>query len=272
MSTKTLDDRMTATGTKPKKGVHTSTGVESGDNGIHHTVNFSESSDKAVLESKKLYQSAKRVLDTAELAHDDAFKYAAKVIETKKGEIDTSKLEDEEIRNKFVKRMLQFYVKKARQSFSGNEEHGGHEESDEEEVDQLTADRYMQAYINRTGTQLRRQIVAQGANYDKDTHNRLMADVQQQMRQQFNESVTGNLERKDIEAIIRYSGVSGNMVKHTPELDEAKRLLLQKYEGTISDKYLKGQSWYGPSSHTETHGETGGGHHTSDIGKKEKHH
>ena len=111
-------------------------------------------------DAETTYKSAKRVLDTTQLAHDEAFLYAAKLIRDKKGEVDTSKLEDEGMRDKFVKRMLQFYVRRARKSFSEageHEEHGAHgeDEAEGEDIDPVKADRLLQAYMKRPGTMLK---------------------------------------------------------------------------------------------------------------------
>lgn len=272
------------TATTSKKGGHTetSTGDAAGSHSSH-TINFSSGEHGGghggghkdlIHDAETTYKSAKRVLDTTQLAHDEAFLYAAKLIRDKKGEVDTNKLEDEGMRDKFVKRMLQFYIRRAKKSFSEageHEEHGAHgeDEAEGEDIDPIKADRLLQAYINMTGTQLKRQIGQYGAKYSKEVHDGLMAQVHRQMQQQFDESITSNIKHENIESVIQYTHVDPHQIKRPLELEEAKELLRTKFQGDVSDSYLKRHSWYGPS--TETHGDAGG-HHTVDIGKKAKHH
>lgn len=201
------------------------------------------------------YNSAKRVLDTTQLAHDEAFLYAAKLIRDKKGEVDTSRLEDEGMRDKFVKRMLQFYVRRARKSFAADEQedHGEHaeDEAEGEDIDPIKADRMLQAYMGMTGTILKKQISQYGAKYSKEVHDGLMNRVHQQMQQQFDESITSNIKHENIEDVIQYTHVDPHQIKRPLELDEAKDLLRTKFHGDVSESYLKRNSWYGAPKHGE---------------------
>ncbi len=248
-------------GNMTKKGGHTETSTDDA-NSSHgsHAVNFSSGGHgrhgghaDPIHEAEVTYKSAKKVLDTTQLTHDEAFLYAAKIARDKKGEFDSSKLEDEGIRDKFVKRMLQFYVRRAKKSFAADEheEHGEHaeDEAESEDIDPIKADRMLQAYMGMTGTILKKQISQYGAKYSKEVHDGLMNRVHQQMQQQFDESITSNIKHENIEDVIQYTHVDSHQIKRPLELDEAKDLLRTKFHGDISESYLKRNSWYGAPKH-----------------------
>src|SRR3989338_5105624 len=116
------------------------------------------------------------------------------------------------MRDKFVKRMLQFYVRRARKSFSEageHEEHGGHaeDEAEGEDIDPVKADRMLQAYMGMTGTILKRNISQYGAKYSKEVHDGLMTRVHQQMQQQFDDTITSNIKHENIESVIQYTHI-----------------------------------------------------------------
>lgn len=150
---------------------------------------------QAIEKHKKLYSKAKRLIDTIHRNHRTAYDAAVdKHLTDKNGLVDMEKLDDSKVQEKFVDKLNDTYLSKAKQAL-GVKGKG-------EMEDQLL----LNAYMGVTKSELKQIVKHKGSDYIFDTHYGAMKEtVNEKIQPTLLGTASAHIKSKDIDDILKYT-------------------------------------------------------------------
>jgi len=187
---------------------------------------------KHIADFKKHREKAKRIGDTTELAHSEAYTTAAKAVLEKDGEIDYKLLDQADVREKFVDKMTDFYLTKANAHF------GTKIKKDEVfKVNQL-----LTAYGALTKEELRTYVDRHKKKYTLGTHENHRDELIKKVRQRLNSVAGSHLKDEHIDDIVKHISAGNIVDTKRMTIEDAKQLYgLHENYGALTTKMIEEQ-------------------------------
>lgn len=185
----------------------------------------------------KLTKKAKNMVSTMDRHHRGAYNAAVDAVLTKDGTVDQDLLDDKNVQVKFVDKMVDHYISKAKQQFKIQE--GA-------KFDDLEQTLLMNAYSGTTRDQLLQEVRQHKKGFTFDYFNReVRPEMTKQIYHHLKSAAGSHLKEEHIDDIIRYTKTEGLIDKEKIRLQEAVPLL-EIYEemGMISPKQIKDSIFY----------------------------
>ena len=179
----------------------------------------------------KLHDKAKRLFNTAENTHIEAYNSGVKEVLTgKDGLINYDQLEEHKNQEKLANHMSDIYVAKAKQvlKVSGD-------------LDEVEKDMLMNAYAGTTRSEIRELIKRQGKDLSHQAFtNEMNRRYLPQLQQRLYAAAGQHIQEEHVGGIVKHLGLEGKLKVEQIDIVEARNLLLQHEEsGTISDQALR---------------------------------
>lgn len=180
---------------------------------------------------KGLKKKAKKIIDTAKLAHSEAYIVAAdSLLRDEEGKIDYDILEKVKIQQQFVNQMVGHYIQRANEYF-------GTQINPE---DRMQVDQLLKAYAGVTKTELEKNLRTYGKKYTVETHEKVRDELIKKVAEQLSESAGAHLREEHIGDFVEHMGIE-DIVDSTKMKVEDIKLLHGAYEahGALSPKLIE---------------------------------
>lgn len=180
---------------------------------------------------KRISDKAKKVVDTMELHHSDAYNQAAmKNIMGKDGLVDYNLLKEDKAQIGMTNDMTKYYVDKAKKFFKSGI--GG--------KDEIENAMLMNAYAQTTQGELRQLFNKYKDDLNLNTFNAHKSELVKPIRQKLATVAATHLEKGHIDSIVKYTKADGLVNKDALGVPQAAALLtLYNRDGGITEKGLR---------------------------------
>lgn len=169
----------------------------------------------------RLKKKLRRLLDTHRLEHSQAYvKAADELLKDEEGNIDYERLEDAKIQDRFVDKLVDHYLSKAKQAFKGIKP-----------KDELEEDMFLRAYGTHTRGQLSQIIRKHGKEYTIQTHEEGRDELVKKLNQELGPTTVAHLKQEHIDDIIKYTKAGDIIAKEMLSPIEGSYLLDLYEEG-----------------------------------------
>ncbi len=184
---------------------------------------------------KKLYTKAKKLTDTIHRHHRQAYDSAIDSHLTgKDGLVDMDKLDNSKVQDKFVDKMTDIYLSKAKQTLGMKGK------------DQIENELILNTYAGITKNELKSAVKSQGSDYTFDNHHGHMKQIiKEKIAPTLFNAASSHLKSSDISDIIKYTKTSGFIDSKKIRKGEAINLLTSYHEsGQVASKPYRHEIYY----------------------------
>lgn len=188
-----------------------------GMSGNGHSKGHNGDHKSALEEFTKKRKAAKKLADTIELHHEQAYTSAANAL--LKGEdnlIDYTRLNDTAVQEKMADKMADLYVAEGRKYL-----HIG----DDTKLDEMQEEMLMRSYAGITRGELRRIIGEAGQDFHLEQFRGLSRRLKQQVENQLAPIATSHIKESDLETLVEGLGLKGKVDPTKLDLPGAHQLL-----------------------------------------------
>ena len=183
---------------------------------------------------KVLLDKKKKLLDTTELVHSEAYdKIVRELLMDKEGKVDYSKLKDSGMQLKFADKLKEHYLKAAKEALGVKESKG-----------ELEDEMLLQAYTGATSEYFRGAISELKHRYTKKAHNEHSGKLVDAQDKQLIPIVYRNVKDEDIEDIINRIGAKDYINHKKVTRDHAIALLQRHYETGVTEKMVESEIYH----------------------------
>ena len=175
---------------------------------------------QAIDKHKKLYSKAKRLTDTINKHHRTAYDAAVDThLTDKEGLVDMEKLDDSNVQKKFVNKMNDVYLSKAKQALGVK----GKGKMEDELI--------LSSYMGITKHELSSAVKSSGSDYHFNAHNQTMAKVvSEKIAPTLQTSAIAHIKSKDIDDILQYTKADKFVDKNKVRKEDAIEFLMEYHE------------------------------------------
>jgi hypothetical protein len=185
---------------------------------------------KHITKHLRLKKKLKKLLDTHEVEHSQAYTKAAnELLKDEEGNIDYEKLEEVKTQDKFIDKMIGHYISRAKQTFKGFKP-----------KDEIEEDMMLRAYGTHTRGQLSQLVRGYGKKYTIATHEEGRNKLVKELAKELSPTASAHFKDEHIEDIIKYTK-SGDVINESLfGIHEATNLLnLYEETGAVTHKLVK---------------------------------
>ncbi len=197
-------------------------------------------------------KAAKRLADTIELHHADAYNSAAlEFLKNDEGEIDYDKLKDEGLGEKMADKMADFYLAKGKEYLGVGDI----------KLSDTKKNMIMRAYAGVTRDELRSTAADLGEDFTLERYKNLAKGIRDNVEKELTKSAAAGLKRHDLEAIVDEMGLKGKLDHSKMDVPEATALLdlYHGNDGHVPDKAIRKMLAY--TGGHDAHAPAAAGHH-----------
>ena len=179
---------------------------------------------------EQLLGKAKKIANTTEHEHTAAYTNAAEaLLKDAEGNIDYELLEEPDIQDKFVDKMTDHYLKKAKDYFKSNVSKG----------DKFQTDLLLEAYAGITGSQLRSMIKTHGKDYTHQQHEHARGELVKRIRQKLNQTAASHLKDEHVPDLVKKMGIEDIVDASKMKAEDAAELYgVWKEKGALSHEMI----------------------------------
>lgn len=182
---------------------------------------------------KEFYEKdrkVKKLLDTTQAVHTEAYQKALETIRDKEGQIDYEMLEDIANQDRFLDKMMDHYLVSAAKAF-------GLKGVPKDELEQ---DILLQRYIGVTKGRLKNHLRKVKSEYTLNAHEKIRDDLVKKQREELLPLRHSHFEREHIKDILLYTGTKDYLDPDRLEIEHAAGLLNHyKEQGEIPLSHLE---------------------------------
>lgn len=172
----------------------------------------------------------KKLLDTTEVVHSEAYHKGLEMIRDEKGKIDYDKLEEVKHQDAMLDKMIDHYLTKAVKALKLKEK----------PKDAVEQDIILQKYIGTTRGQLKRILREAKSGYTLKQHEQIRGSLIENQRRELMPIRHGHLEDEHLEDILKHTGTQDYVAGDRIRMEHAVSLLdLYKEKGSITLSDLK---------------------------------
>ena len=186
-------------------------------------------SHEAIEKWEKLRKHAQNIIDTTELHHREAYGAAVKEhLIGEDGQVDSERLEDEDLQKKFSETMADFYFEKAKDYFKV-----------QGDLNELEKDTLLNAYSGFTKEGIRDLIYKNGKDFNYLTFFQNTNQLMQRLKGRLISAAASHLEDKHIEDIVKHVDAEDVVKTDALKKEESIQLLELYRDGAGKKQYAK---------------------------------
>lgn len=175
-------------------------------------------------------EKVRKLLNTTHAVHTKAYLKGLEVITDKNGEVDYQKLEDEDTQDKFLKKMVDYYLDSAVHTL-------GLKDRPKSEIEE---EMFLLKYTGITKGHLKRMLRESKSKYTLKAHENVRDGLIKKQTEELEPLRITHLEKKHIGDILQHVGIKDYLDKDRIQLGHAAHLLdLYKEKGEFSLSDLK---------------------------------